>query len=471
MDSTLVSSKKIAELEEIVRIQASTLDKVVFETEFVNMPKNFGVVEKTILDVITAYLWPYYTPSASTLSQPPPHGPPHLMETSSRSTVELTFAQTIPALNMKIVTPRETLVFKNIRIVYPLDLFFPLTAVKNSAVLGVSQVTSGSVLASGSAVSKMCRINANTHSLIQFNGKTIPLPEKVTNGHSLMVAHDASTYRRFMVLVTPIASQTLLKTHILLKQNEIEIIPSGSSPIVTVNSKKIELPVGKEVKITGILGTNTNAIIATLLRTTDGVVVIKAPRFLLEEVATNGKQLQIIPSPLLKNKVAGLCGSFQKTLSSTGSHGATSTGSLSCVYSKPELEVASWTVPKVGSGSVSGSISIPAPLMSELKKESQQCAKFTLLRHLSIQRGVKMCFSKVPITQCGPSCKSQDSKMTEKTVEFTCMPAGRQADLYLKKVNQGKLIPEFKNLETSFSSQMPQPSHCVHALVSSIRGI
>merc|ERR1711973_708142 len=359
-DSTLVSSKKIAELEEIVRIQASTLDKVVFETEFVNMPRNFGIVEKTILDVITAYLWPYYTPSASTLSQPPPPPPPHhhLMETSSRSTVELTFAQTIPALNMKIVTPRETLVFKNIRIVYPLNLFFPLTAVKNNAVLGVSQVTSGSVLASGSAVSKMCRINANTHSLIQFNGKTIALPEKVTNGHSLMIAHDASTYRRFMVLVTPIASQNLLKTHILLKKNEIEIIPSGSSPIVTVNSKKIELPVGKEVKITGILGTNTNAIITPLLRTTDGVVVIKAPRFLLEEVATNGKQLQIIPSPLLKNKVAGLCGSFQKTLSSTGSHGATSTGSLSCVYSKPELEVASWTVPKVGSGSVSGSVSI-----------------------------------------------------------------------------------------------------------------
>merc|ERR1719295_1204618 len=414
-DSTLVSSKKIADLEEIVRIQASTLDKVVFETKFVNMPKNFGIVEKTILDIITAYLWPYYTPSASTLSQPPPpphHGggrlPDHLMETSSRSTVELTFAQTIPALNMKIVTTRETLVFKNIRIVYPLDLFFPLTAVKNNAVLGVSQVSSGSVLASGSAVSKMCRINANTHSLIQFNGKTIALPERVINGHSLMVAHDASTYRRFMVLVTPIPSQNLLKTHILLRQNDIEIIPSGSTPIVTVNSK-IELPVGKEVKVTGIVGTNTGAIIATLLRTIDGVVVIKAPLFLLEEVATNGKQLQIIPSPLLKNKVAGLCGSFQKTLSSTGSHGATSTGSLSCVYSKPELEVASWTVPKVGSGSVSSSISIPAPLMSELKKESQQCAKVTkayksatgkctLLRHLSIQRGVKMCFSKVPIT-------------------------------------------------------------------------
>merc|ERR1712119_8368 len=263
------------------------------------------------------------------------------------------------------------------------------------------------------------------------------------------------------------------KTHIMLKLNEIEIIPSGSSPIVTVNSKKIELPVGKAVEVTGIVG-NKDDIIGTLLRTIDGVVVIKAPRFELEEVATNGKHVQIIPSPLMKNKVAGLCGSFQKTISSTGSHGAAITGFLSCVYSKPELEVASWTVPKVGSGS--GSVSIPAPLMSELKKESQQCArvtlnptkvakaykaatgKCTLLRHLSIQQGGKMCFSKVPVTQCGPSCKSQDSKMTVKTVEFTCMPAGRMAEIY-------------KNKETSFSSKMPQPSHCVHALVSSIRGI
>ena len=134
-----------------------------------------------------AFFWVFF----STISQ----GPPHLMETSSRSTVELTFAQTIPALNMKIVTPMETLVFKNIRIVYPLNIFIPLTAVKNNAVLGVSQVTSGSVLASGSAVSKMCRINTRGY-LIQFNGKTIALPEKATNGQDLMVALDSSVYKR-----------------------------------------------------------------------------------------------------------------------------------------------------------------------------------------------------------------------------------------------------------------------------------
>ena len=176
-----------------------------------------------------------------------------------------------------------------------------------------------------------------------------------------------------MVLVSPITSgpnKHLLQTLITLGLNKIEIIPSGSSSLVIVNSKRIELPVaGKAVEITGIIENKDDEVIATLRRTTDGVVVINARNFFLEEVATNGKELQIMPSPFMHGKVSGLCGSF---------HGDTVTGSLSCVYSKPELEVASWTVPMVGSGSVSGSVSIPAPLMSELKRESQQCAKVTL---------------------------------------------------------------------------------------------
>ena len=68
--------------------------------------------------------------------------------------------------------------------------------------------------------------------------------------------------------------------------------------------------------------------------------------------------------------------------------------------------------------------------------------------------------------------------MTEKTVEFTCMPAGRQADLYLKKVNQGKLIPEFKNLCLSVTRylerrEVPGPAPPIwagHSLTSSRMG-
>ena len=58
-----------------------------------------------------------------------------------------------------------------------------------------------------------------------------------------------------MVLVVPIPfgpSKYLLRTHIQLKLNKIDIIPSGNTPIVAVNGRIIELPVDSkdEVEIT-----------------------------------------------------------------------------------------------------------------------------------------------------------------------------------------------------------------------------
>merc|ERR1711862_749189 len=154
-----------------------------------------------------------------------------------------------------------------------------------------------------------------------------------------------------------------------------------------------------------------------------------------------------------------------------------------CVLSKPELEVASWMIP-----SSSFSSSVPSHLMSELKKETEMCSKVmvqptkvakaykaatgrcTILRHLTMQRPGKMCFSKFPVTQCGPSCKSQGSEMTVKPVPFTCLPLGRQAEHYMTKVQSGESMPELASMETSYTTEMRQPAHCVHALVSSVRG-
>merc|ERR1712121_243686 len=85
----------------------------------------------------------------------------------------------------------------------------------------------------------------------------------------------------------------------------------------------------------------------------------------------------------------------------------------------------------------------------------------TILRHLTMQR---------PGTQCGPSCKSQGSEMTVKPVPFTCLPLGRQAEHYMNKVQSGEPMPELASMETSYTTEMRQPAHCVHALVSSVRG-
>merc|ERR1712240_983221 len=129
---------------------------------------------------------------------------------------------------------------------------------------------------------------------------------------------------------------------------------------------------------------------------------------------------------------------------------------------KPELEVASYWIPSETCSS------LPFPVMSQLKKETEQCAvyhvqptkvaksyklstgKCTLLRHLTLLRPGQMCISKVPVTQCGPSCKSEQSQLVEKSVPFTCMPlASRLADTYMLKAQSGKPLNELLSAATT----------------------
>merc|ERR1712131_49032 len=118
------------------------------------------------------------------------------------------------------------------------------------------------------------------------------------------------------------------ETMVHLKKNTVVINPVSSK--VLVNDRPVTgITTGKPVVVKDVSGQP----IATLEKTTDGVVILKAPRFNLEEVRTNGKKIEVIPSVELKNKLAGLCGDFMKPVTSQ------------CVMSKPELQVASWMIP------------------------------------------------------------------------------------------------------------------------------
>merc|ERR1711972_717322 len=299
-----------------------------------------------------------------------------------------------------------------------------------------------------------------------FNGQSYNLYSVMTK-EGLILSVDTSNFHRFGVYALPIEGGKW-ETIVHLKKNKLEINPVSSK--VLVNDRPVTgITTGKPVIVKDVSGQP----IATLEKTTDGVVILKAPRFNLGEVRTNGKKIEVIASVELKNKLSGMCGNYMPIVSQT----VTS----QCVLSKPELEVASWMIPSVSS-------SVPSHLMSELKKETEMCSKVmvqptkvakaykaatgrcTILRHLTEQLPGKMCFSKVPVTQCGPSCKSQGSEMTVKTVPFTCLPLGRQAKHYMTKVQRGEPMPELATMETSFTTQMRQPAHCVHALVSSVRG-
>merc|ERR1712200_25948 len=392
--TTGASSKLIAELEEIVRIQASTLDKVVFQTEYVNVPRSFKVAQSKVINFLKAYLYPYYCPSSSTVES-------HQFESLRyKSTVQVSFHQQTPSFDLEIVRPTEKVFYRNVRISYPYNLFFPLSAIRNNVRLAANQLVSGSVLST-----KTCAING-LH-MIKFNGQSLDIPTGLAYpGNSFVLALDASNFHRFGVYGRS-ESGNKWETIVFLKKNLVEINPVSSK--VLVNDRPV----------TGI---------------------------------TTGK-------PTI---VKGICGNLMKPIVSQ-------TITSQCVLSKPELEVASWMIP---SASSSVSSSVPSHLMSELKKETEMCSKVmvqptkvakaykaatgrcTILRHLTMQRPGKMCFSKVPVTQCGPSCKSQGSEMTVKPVPFTCLPLGRQAEHYMTKVQSGEPMPELASMETSFTTQM-----------------
>merc|ERR1712029_1301716 len=444
-----VSPKTIVELEEIVRLQATALDKIVIESEYVNVPKVFKQVEMKFIEILKVYLWPYYTPSYSTVENV------KFESGSYKATTEVIFKQGVPTFDLKIVLPTEKVFFSNVRIAYPFNLFFPISAAK----IPISRVVSGSVLSA-----KSCMIHGKH--LIKFNGNTMDIPATVVA--PVVVAADCSTFHRFAIKAQHV-QQGVWNTEIILKKNLIKIAPTPTLPTVLVNGKQIVIPVGKVVVVKDIAD---HTVIAEALMTPDHVVVVKAPRFLLEEVKTNGQIIEVVPSVQLKNKLCGVCGNFQKPI-------MTVTGR--CVYSKPELEIASWMIP-------TGSSSVMSPsILSELKKETEMCPKMTvlptevakaynvatckctILRHL-IQKGPgQECLSKIPVTQCGPSCKPQKSQLTVKAVPFTCLPEGPVVEKLVAKVIIGQELPELATKVTSFAAQVRMPAHCIHALVT--RGI
>ena len=54
--------------------------------------------------------------------------------------------------------------------------------------------------------------------------------------------------------------------------------------------------------------------------------------------------------------------------------------------------------------------------------------------------------------------------MVSKAVPFTCLPQGRTAELYVEKANNGQALPELRNLETTFETNVEQPKRCVSSI-------
>lgn len=441
-----VKGSELSEACQQARDQASALDEIEFTTEFKNVPKLVSVAEQRAVGLLKAYWWPYYNFKAS-------HGSESFSQSYQTRTL-IAFKQNTPSFDLTITRPQEVVTFANIHVLEPYSLFFPLKA-------GMSTYSTLRKV-SGNAVYPSCKVDATT--ITSFDNKTIPF--KSDKCFHLLTA-DCSKYKRFGVSVRNFQDDKM-EVKVYLKDTVVFMTPSeNGQPKVTVDGQPTEVRPNHETQIQ-----SHGKCVATVTASVDGVVILRAPSLYLEELACNGKLISVVSSPMMKSKLCGLCGDCNNDKNGDIS------SPQKCVFSKPELKVASYRIPSESCPSMR------SELKNELWKETEQCSKYkiqptkvaqgfkintgkcTLLRHIIMQQSKEVCISKVPVTQCGPSCKASRSELVEKTVDFVCMPKGRVADLYIKKVHEGQTLDELKNMDTAYKLKIQQPRHCVHALVS-----
>jgi hypothetical protein len=84
------------------------------------------------------------------------------------------------------------------------------------------------------------------------------------------------------------------------------------------------------------------------------------------------------------------------------------------------------------------------------------------MKHVLVRQGNTLCISQVPVVECGNGCEARNNR--EKVVPFTCLPSNRPrvAKLYEEKIRSGEILPELRNMDKAFQSEMQVPSSCAH---------
>jgi len=435
--------------QETLRL-AKTLDEVDIKVQYVNTPVIVKTLEFKLTQGLKALLWPYLRTNYDYVLGLP-------LTTESREVgIRMVFDKTIDVLDVKITKPEEVIVFNNIRLPYGISLITPLVLGESNIVLPVQKMTGFTAL-------PKCHIEKNW--LLTFDSKHMPL---TLDDCFHMIAGDCSSTYSFGVLARSMSKSSESKElKIFLNKTEVLITPSKSYSRYIRDIKLFingtEVVLMKNTK--KVIHEGPTEVLATLYKSLDSVIHFEAPYYGLS-FKFDGERISIESTQFLKNKLCGICGDLNlQTL-------ADIRGPRKCVYSKPELTIASYRIPEPHCSP------LVTPVKELLETETRKCAlykeyptevlksfmsmvgKCTRVQHMVIERAEEICFSRFPLIQCGPQCHPKPSKLISKKISFTCLPRGRVADLYREKVVSGIELPELKSKVESFSTSILVPQSC-----------
>merc|ERR1712088_397598 len=357
-----------------------------------------------------------------------------------------------------VTRPEQKYKYRDVPMPYPFTYVYPVSYVSNPVSVGIKAVT-------GKPIYPVCTLE----------GKHISTFDNRTTKADMedcfhLLSGDCSKAMSYGVLVRSLESsgtyspETRKEVKVFIGSTDITMKPEGEHVIVKVNGSPIEVPRSERHTIKGSEG----HIVAKVIKSKDNVVILKSAKV---SVLFDGKRVKLEGSNLLKNKLCGLCGDNNNNkIADVPSPGK-------CLMSKPKLEVASYRV-SLPSKPCSP---LPSHLKEELERESERCIKFSskptsgISSYISIlseshsgecrkhhheivdkHSRNELCFSRIPILECGPSCHPVD--MREKRVSFTCMSNSDRRTMHIaEKIRRGEVLPELKNLPESFSVERSVP--------------
>merc|ERR1712035_99936 len=261
------------------------------------------------------------------------------------------------------------------------------------------------------------------------------------------------------VMAKSVQGKKYVKVFIL--GSKMELKPSQDMIEINVDGQRIQLKKNERREIQS----QDRKVTYRVHRTSDDVVVVETP---FNRIYTNGHVIEIentrLPS---QGQLTGLCGS------DNGDRRDNVLSAQSCIVQSSQAAALTFRVQDQSCSQLNqqqqqikqqqATCAKPriekAPISNVLLRQSRECSQ---MKHSMIRQTGKLCISQIPLVQCGSGCAPKST--IKKNVPFTCIPTNRKRviELYEEKVRRGDILPELRNMEKSFSSEMNVPVSCTH---------
>merc|ERR1711980_44119 len=342
--------------------------------------------------------------------------------------VDLKFQPELNTVNMVLTTEEGTVRYHNIRVPQRLRKLLPFVASENSSKQLVSVLR-------GAEVYSKCRVGDGV--VKSFSNKTYTY-ELDDCYHVLSAEHNQKMSHS--VLAKSVQGEKYVKVFVL--GSKMELKPQQGMMEIDVDGQRIYLNKNERKEIQS----QNRMVTYRVHRTSDDVVVVETP---FNRIFTDGHVIEIENTRLSpQGQLTGLCGSDNGDKRDTVLS-AQSCSPLTQQQQQLRQQQVACSQPKV----------IKSQVSQVLLRKSRECSQ---MKHSMVRQTGRLCISQIPIVKCGGGCAPKS--FMKKSVPFTCIPTDRKRviDLYEEKVRRGDILPELRNMEKAFSSEMNVPVSCAH---------